>query len=54
MCSVVYGYGRDQDLLEISGLMTKEEYARTGDTVLGHLAPEDVFERIRKHYHANK
>ena len=44
-----YGsYGKDEDKLEIMGLLTpdEEEY----DSVLGYLTAEDVFERIRKHY----
>ena len=44
-----YGsYGKDEDKLEIMGLLTpdEEEY----DSVLGYLTAEDVFERIRKHH----
>lgn len=44
-----YGsHGKDEDKLEIMGLLTpdEEEY----DSVLGYLTAEDVFERIRKHY----
>lgn len=43
-----YGsYGKDEDKLEIMGLLTPdEEY----DSVLGYLTAEDVFERICKHY----
>lgn len=41
-------YGRDNDQLEIMGLLTPEEEEH--DTVLGYLTAEEVFERIRKHY----
>lgn len=44
-----YGsYGKDEDKLEIMGLLTpdEEEY----DSVLGYLTAEDVFERVRKHH----
>lgn len=51
ICSVIetdHSYGHDDDLLEIRGLLTDEEYQE--DSVLGHLNAEEVFERIRKHY----
>ena len=51
VCSVIAnGYGSEEGLLEISGLMTEEEMKRVNDTVLGHLTAEDVFTRIREHY----
>lgn len=51
VCSVIAnGYGSSEGLLEISGLMTKEEMDRVHDTVLGHLTAEDVFARIKDHY----
>ena len=54
VCSVIdYGYGSDEGLLEISGLMTEEEYEETGDSVLGWLTAENVFERIKKHFESS-
>ena len=53
VCSVIehdVSYGRDQDLLEIQGLMTKKEMQDSGDTVLGYLSAENVFKRIERHY----
>lgn len=53
ICSVIEhdgSYGREKDLLEILGLMTKEELEETQDTVLGYLTAEDVFQRIKKHW----
>ena len=51
ICSVIAnGYGSSEGLLEISGLMTKEEMDQVHDTVLGHLTARDVFERIMAHY----
>lgn len=51
VCSVIAnGYGSSEGLLEINGLMTREEMDRVLDTVLGHLTAEDVFARIRMHY----
>lgn len=50
-CSVIEhdcSYGREQDLLEIMGLLTDEELKR--DDVVGFLSAENVFERIKKHY----
>lgn len=41
-------YGKDDDKLEIMGLLTPEEYEY--DSVLGYLTAEEVFERIRKHH----
>lgn len=44
-----YGsYGKDDDKLEIMGLLTPDE--AEWDSVLGYLTAEDVFERIRKHW----
>lgn len=44
-----YGsYGKDEDKLEIMGLLTPDE--EECDSVLGYLTAEDVFERIRKHH----
>ena len=50
-CSVIEhdgSYGREQDLLEIMGLLTDEELQN--DDVVGFLSAENVFERIKKHY----
>lgn len=33
VCSVIYGYGSEKGLLEISGLMTDEEYEKENDSV---------------------
>ena len=57
ICSVIISsgsYGHKEGLLEISGLMTDEEYKKTGDTVLGSLTAENVFKRIERHYKTNK
>lgn len=44
-----YGsYGKDEDLLEIMGLLTKEEEDQ--DSVLGYLTAEEVFLRIKNHH----
>ena len=40
----------DGDLLEISGLLSREEIKEVNDTVLRNLTAEDVFERIKNHY----
>lgn len=45
-------YGRDEDLLEIMGLLTPEEDAE--DEVAGYLTAENVFERIKNHWGAHK
>lgn len=45
-----YSYGSDRDLLEIKGLLTKEEQDEDYD-VIGSLTAEEVFERIQKHYY---
>lgn len=54
-CSVIQGtgtYGCEDNLLEISGLLSPEEKAF--DDVKGWLTAEDVFERIKKHYEGSK
>lgn len=51
VCSIIQGdgsFGRDQDLLEIMGLLTEEEAEH--DCVAGYLTAEEVFERIEKHH----
>lgn len=51
VCSVIehYGsYGREQDLLEIMGLLTAEE--EQDDSVCGYLTAEEVFARIKAHW----
>lgn len=53
VCSVIEtptSYGIEDDLLEIQGLMTKEEIQREQDDVLGYLTAEDVFDRIYNDY----
>lgn len=53
ICSVIEhdgSYGREEDELEIQGLLTEQELKETDDTVLGYLAAEDVFARINKHF----
>lgn len=53
ICSVIEhdrSHGREKDLLEIMGLMTKEELEETQDNVLGYLPAEDVFQRIKNHW----
>lgn len=53
VCSVIQtpmSYGSKDDLLEIMGLMTKEEMIRDNNDVLGYLTAEDVFTRIYQHY----
>ena len=45
VCDVIYGYGREQGLLEISGLLTEEE--KVHNTVLGGLSAENIFQRIK-------
>ena len=52
ICSAIetpFSYGHENDRIEISGLLTEEEY-RNGDSVQGNLTAEDVFERIKKHW----
>ncbi len=51
VCSVVeldWSYGGCEDLLEMHGLLTKEELEY--DTVVGWLTAEEVFRRIQKHF----
>ena len=51
ICSAIqtrFSYGSKNDRIEISGLLTDEEYEV--DTVAGNLTAEDVFERIKKHW----
>ena len=51
ICSVIaHGYGSEEGLLEISGLVTKEEIETSGRYVLGYLDAENVFKRIKTHY----
>ena len=48
-CSVIEhcsSYGRDEDKLEIMGLLTEEE--KKHDDVVGYLTAENVFNRILK------
>lgn len=55
ICSIIQGdgsYGREQDLLEIMGLLTKKEEKH--NSVAGYLTAEDVFNRIQKHYKKSK
>lgn len=44
-------YGREEDLLEISGLLTPEEDEQ--DSVVGYLTAENVFERIKRKVGSN-
>ena len=51
ICSVIEhdcSYGNEQDLLEIKGLLTKNE--KKYDCVLGYLSAEEVFNRIKKNW----
>ena len=51
ICSVIehdYSYGNAQDLLEIKGLLTKNE--KKYDDVIGYLSAEEVFKRIQKNW----
>lgn len=51
VCSVIehrYSYGREQDLLEIMGLLTDDE--EQDGSVCGYLTAEDVFARIKAHW----
>ena len=53
VCSVIQhdcSYGREKDLLEIEGLLTKKEMNRKQDDVLGYLTAENVFQRIENHW----
>jgi len=54
-CSVIcnpMSYGHEEGLLEIMGLLTKEE--NEDDDVVGWLTAEDVFNRIVKDWKENK
>jgi hypothetical protein len=54
-CSVIcndISYGGKQGLLEIMGLLTKEEEEE--DCVVGYLRAENVLERIKKDYTGGK
>lgn len=46
-----YSYGGKEGLIEIMGLLTEEEAEY--DDVIGYLTPENVFERIARHYHSS-
>ena len=51
ICSVIehdYSYGNAQDLLEIKGLLTKNE--KKYNYVLGYRSAEEVFKRIKKNW----
>lgn len=55
VCSVIehdYSYGSSSDLLEIAGLLTKEEECE--DAVAGYLTALDVYDRIKTHWDKNK
>ena len=55
VCSVIehdYSYGNSSDLLEIRGLLTKEE--SEFDDVVGYLTALDVYDRIKVHWNKNK
>ena len=55
VCSVIEhdgSYGREEDRLEIMGLLTAEE--EKYDSVVGHLTAEDVLSRIKKDFEDNK
>lgn len=54
-CSVIcndVSYGGKEGLLEIMGLLTKEE--EENDSVIGYLHAENVLERIKKDYAGGK
>lgn len=56
LCSVIenYGsYGGLQDKLEIMGLLTEKE-VEDGNTVIGHLSAQQVFERIKSYEEMRK
>ena len=51
ICSVIehsMSYGRNNDRLEIMGLLTDKELEN--DSVVGYLTAEEVFGRIKNHY----
>ena len=52
VCSAIetpFSYGHENDRIEISGLLTEEEY-NNGDSVKGNLTAEKIFERIKNHW----
>lgn len=54
VCSAIEhngSYGREDDKIEIMGLLTDEESKYDG--VVGWLTAEEVFNRIKKHYEKN-
>lgn len=54
-CSVIehsFSYGSQKDLLEIQGLLTADE--EEGDSVLGNLTADNVFQRILSHWKGTK
>lgn len=54
VCSVVehfFSYGHNADKLEIMGLLTDTE--SKNDSVVGWLAAEEVFNRIKNNYESN-
>lgn len=54
VCSAIEhngSYGRENDKIEIMGLLTEEE--SECDSVVGWLTAEEVFNRIKKHYEEN-
>ena len=54
-CSVIcnpLSYGHEEGLLEIMGLLTREE--SEDDDVVGWLTAEDVFKRIKKDWMENR
>ncbi len=56
ICSIVEcfcSYGNEEDLLEIMGLLTKDEIA-DNQIVAGFLSAEDVFNRIKHHWELEK
>lgn len=55
ICSAIEGcgtYGQYENLIEIFGLLTKEEEMQ--DEVAGYLTAEDVFKRIKNDYDSKK
>lgn len=55
VCSVIEhecSYGREDDLLEIQGLLTDDE--KFDDDVLGYLSAEKVFGRIKADFETRK
>lgn len=55
VCSAIEtpgSYGSKDDRIEISGLLTEDEYKH--DSVVGGLTAEDVFERIKKHWESEQ